>query len=171
MLTTIAVKTSSQAYIHADLRKAIKPQNHATPKTNNTIYITILIKTRDTRADHIIHGYSTVPYRARKNSLEVAWGVHVHICSRNRGPTPTCAKCLSPLNNTHIMGGCKHTAKLRTKRHNNTFLLLHQLLQNTNGGRWPIIGLDLGNKPITYFSNNNIDAEEIASPTSNLYPI
>jgi hypothetical protein len=60
-----------------------------------------------------------------------------------------------PLTNkqhTHILGDSRTTSKLRTKRHNNTFLLLHQLLQNTNGGRWPIIGLDLGNTPIRNFT-------------------
>jgi hypothetical protein len=46
---------------------------------------------------------------------------------------------------------------------------LHQLLQNTNEGRWPIIGLDLGNKLVTDFSNNIIDAKEITSP--HLQPI
>ena len=71
--------------------------------------------------------------------------MHVHRCSRKHGPTLTCTKSHSPLNNTHILGGCRSTSTLRIKRHNNTFLLLHNLLQNTNGGRWPILGLDLGN--------------------------
>jgi len=93
----------------------------------------------------------------------------VHKCSRKHGPITICRKCLSPLNNTHILGGCIHTVKLRTKRHNSTFLLLHQLLQNTNGGRWPIIGLDLGNKLVANFSKHNTDIEEMTP--SKLQPI
>jgi hypothetical protein len=56
------------------------------------------------------------------------------------------------LNSTHILGGCRTTSKLRTKKHNNTFLLLHKFLQITNGGRWPMIGVDLGNTPIKDFT-------------------
>ena len=47
--------------LHAYLRKIMKAQNHATPRTNNTIYSTILRTARESRADHIIHGYSTAP--------------------------------------------------------------------------------------------------------------
>ena len=119
--------------------------------------------------DQSIHGYSPAPFRARRVSLEVAWGVHVHRCSRKHGPTLHCTKCRSPLNNTHILGGRGHTAKLRTKRHNNTFLLLHLLLQTTNGGRWPIIGIDLGNKPVIDFSKHIPDTE--ATTLSHLPPI
>jgi len=43
------------------------------------------------------------------------------------------------------------------------------MLQNTNRGRWPIIGLDLGNKPVTKFSKHNTDNEETTSP--HLQPI
>jgi hypothetical protein len=114
--------------LYADLRKIIKAQNYATPRTTNTIYITILCKARETGADHNIHGYSTASCKARRDSLEVAWGIHVHRCSRKHGPTPTCTKCISPLNNTHVLESCKHTAKLRTKRHNGTFLFLYQML-------------------------------------------
>ena len=58
--------------IHTGLRKIIKAQNHATLCTNNTIYNTILRKARETGVDHSIHGYSTAPYKARRDSLEVA---------------------------------------------------------------------------------------------------
>ena len=86
--------------------------------------------------------------------------MHVHRCSRKHGPTLTCTKCHSPLNNTNIVGGCTTTSKLRTKRHNSTFLLLDQLLQNTNGGRWPIIRLDLGKTPINDFTTLKPDTAE-----------
>ena len=43
----------------------------------------------------------------------------------------------SSLTNTHILGGCRFTAKLRTKRHNSTFRLLLQHLQNRMGENGP----------------------------------
>jgi hypothetical protein len=53
---------------------------------------------------------------------------------------------------THILGGCRFTAKLRIKSHNSTFRVLLQLLQKSNGGRWPNICADsLGHKPVTDF--------------------
>jgi hypothetical protein len=83
----------------------------------------------------------------------VAWGVHIHRCKRKHSPSLICTKCLSPLTNTHILGGCRFTAKLRIKRHNITLRLLLQQLQKTNGGRWPVICADLAHKPVTDFSD------------------
>jgi hypothetical protein len=40
---------------------------------------------------------------------------------------------------------------LRTSRHNNTFKLLKEQLGIHNGGRWPIVSMDLGNKTIKDF--------------------
>jgi hypothetical protein len=62
-----------------------------------------------------------------------------------------CKKCNQSLTNTHLLGGCKYNAKLRISRHNNTFKLLHDLLATHNGGRWPILIMDLGNKPLRDF--------------------
>ncbi len=73
---------------------------------------------------------------------------------QKKWPNTTCLKCQSPLNNTHILGGCRHTSTLRTKRHNNTFLLLHQLLKQSNGGRCPVIGVDLRKTPVMDFSKH-----------------
>ncbi len=122
----------------------VKSQLYCNKRAHNSIYSHILKQARENGADHTIHAYSITPSRARRDALEVAWGVHVHRCNRKNGPNPTCSKCQSPLNNTHILGGCRHTSMLRTKRRNNTFLLLHQLLQKSNGGRWPVIGVNLG---------------------------
>jgi hypothetical protein len=69
-------------------------------------------------------------------------------------------KCHSPLNIARILGGCRSTSKLRIRRHNNTFLLLHKLLQTIHGGRWPIIGVDLGNTPIKDFTTLKPDIKE-----------
>jgi len=155
--------------LHTSLRKLIRKHRSTTLKTINTIYSTILQTARETGADHSIHGYSQAPYRARRDSLEVAWGVHVHICNRKNGPALTCTKCHSPLNNTDILGRCRTTSKLRTKRHNSTFLLLHKLLQNTTCGRWPIIGLDLGKTPIKDFTTLKPDTKnDTTSPLSQI---
>ena len=62
-----------------------------------------------------------------------------------------CEKCNQPLTNTHLLGGCKYNAKLSISRHNNTFKLLHNLLQAHNGGLWPILSMDLGNKQVKEF--------------------
>ena len=62
-----------------------------------------------------------------------------------------CTKCSQPLTNTHLLGGCKYIAKLRISRHNITFKLLQEQLEKHNGGRWPIVSMDLGNKTIKDF--------------------
>jgi hypothetical protein len=54
--------------------------------------------------------------------------------------------------NTHILEGCRYIAKLGIKRHNNPSRLLLQLPQNLNKGRWPIICVDMGHKPVTDFN-------------------
>ena len=138
--------------LHSTLQKLIRKHTPSNTTRHSTIYGQILHEARTTGSDHTIHAYSTAPYRARRDSLEVAWGVHVHRCRRKHNPSPICTKCQSPLTNTHILGGCRTTARLRTKRHNSTFRLLLQHLQKSNGGRWPILCADLGRKPITDFS-------------------
>jgi hypothetical protein len=60
-------------------------------------------------------------------------------------------KCNQSPTNTHLLEGCKYNAKLRTSRHNTTFKLLNDLLQTHNGGKWPILSMDLGNKPVNNF--------------------
>jgi hypothetical protein len=72
-------------------------------------------------------------------------------------------KCSSPPNNTHILGGCRFSSKLIIKIHNNTSMLLYQMLQTSDGGRWPIVGIDLGNNPTTNFNNKKIDMHDTAS--------
>ncbi len=130
--------------------------NQNTPTTHNINYNYIqqnITTRRRNGGIHTIPAHSNTPYRARRDALEVMWGVHVHRCRRKHGPSLTCTKCHSPLTNTHILGGCRFTANLRTQRHNNMFKLLHQLLQEADGGRWPIVGMDLGQKPVTHFKN------------------
>ncbi len=100
-----------------------------------------------------------ITYRARRNSLEVAWGVHIHRCKKKHSHSLICTKCQSSLTNTHILGGCRFTAKLRLKRHNSTFRLLIQHLQKSNGGRWPSLCADLGHKHVTDFSNLTPDID------------
>ena len=144
------------ADIHNGIRKLLKtkPPNPWTSTT--TTYSNILQHARNLGADHNIHAHSEAPYRARRDALRVMWGVHVHRCRRKFGPSLTCTKCRSPLTNTHILGGCRFTAKFRAQRHNSTFKLLSQLLQDTEGGRWPIVGMDMGQKPVTNFKTLQI---------------
>ena len=73
--------------LHSGLRKIIKTQNHTTLHPKHTIYSTILRRARADGGDQSIHGYSTAPYRARRGSLEVTWGVNLHRCSKKHGST------------------------------------------------------------------------------------
>ena len=152
-------------------RPTLKPtQTHPNTLTQHhdpriTIYGHILHDDRTTGSNHTIHAYSKAPYRARRDSLEVAWGVHIHRCRRKHSPSLICTKCQSPLTNTHILGGCRFTAKLRIKRHNSTFKLLIQHLQKSNGGRWPILCANMGHKSATDFSNLTPDIDPPPPPT------
>ncbi len=64
--------------LHTSLRKLVKSQTYNNRRAANTIYNNILKQARDTGADHSIHAYSTSPFKARRDALEVALGVHVH---------------------------------------------------------------------------------------------
>jgi hypothetical protein len=125
------------ADLHSSLRKIIRAHMSNTRTRQSTIYGKILNKSRAKGSDHTIHAYSTAPFHARRDSLEVAWGVHIHKCKRKHSPTLICTKCQSPLANTHILEDCRFTAKLRTKRHNSTFRFLFQYLQNRMGDDGP----------------------------------
>ena len=151
--------THNLADLHASLHKLIRKHTPNTTTSHSTTYGKILQDARTKGADHTIHAYSTAPYRARRDSLVVAWGVRIHRCKRKHSPSLVCTKCQAPLTNTHILGGCRFTAKLRIKRHNSTFRLLLQHLQKSNGGRWPILCADLGHKPITDFTSLNLDTD------------
>jgi hypothetical protein len=100
--------------IYNGTRKLIQQYTSTTIHPTTTTYGAILRQARANGSDHTIHEYSTAPYRARRDSLEVAWGAHIHRCNKKHGPQLTCTKCRSPLTNTHIIGGCRTTAKLRT---------------------------------------------------------
>jgi len=112
---------------HSSLRKLIRTHTPNTTTSHGTIYSHILKDAITTGSDNTIHAYSTSSFRARRDSLEVAWRVHIHRCKRKHNLSRICTKCQSPLTNPHILGGCIFTAKLRTKRHNSTFRLLLQL--------------------------------------------
>ena len=146
--------------LHTRTRKLIKCYTNTTVHPTSTTYGAILRQASATGSDHTIHAFCTSPYRARRDSLEVVWGVHIHGCNRKHGPHLTCTKYRSPLTNTHIVRGCMSTAKLRAKRHNGTFTLLRQRIQSTNGGRWPILGMYLGHKPIIDLKNIHIPLDD-----------
>jgi hypothetical protein len=138
--------------MHNGIRKLFKTKPPKPQSSTTTTYSNILQHARELGVDHSTHAHSDTPYMARRDALEVMWGAHVHRCCRKYGPSLTCTKCQSPLINTHILGGCRFTAKLCTRRHNSTFKHLHQLLQNTDGGRWPVVGMHMGHKPVTDFN-------------------
>jgi hypothetical protein len=101
------------ADLHSSLHSLIRTHAPNTTTLHITIYGQILHDARTTGLDRTIHAYSAAPYRARRDSLEVAWGVHINRCKRKHSPSLICTKCQSPLTNTHILGGCRFTAKIR----------------------------------------------------------
>ena len=118
-----------------------------------SLYGSLLQQSRINGADHSIHAYSTSGFRQRREALEVAWGAHKYrlLTKANKHRFPSCSKCGRKLTHTHMLGGCPATQNARTRRHNSTFTLLHQLLLKENGGRWPIIAMDLGKQPVKDF--------------------
>ena len=60
------------ADLHSRLRKIIRAHTSNTMTRHSTIYGKILNEARTKGSDHTIHAYSTAPFRARRNSLEVA---------------------------------------------------------------------------------------------------
>ncbi len=92
--------------LHSGLYKLIRTHTPNTKTRSGTIYGKILQDARSTGSDNTIHAYSTAPYRARRDSLEVALGVHMHICKKKNSQSLICTKCQSQITNTHILGGC-----------------------------------------------------------------
>jgi hypothetical protein len=81
------------------------------------------------------------------------WSFHIHRCRRKHGPSLTYTECPSPLTSTHMLGGCRLISNFRTQRHNSTIPLLHLVLRKYDGGRWSILGVNLGQKSVTDFKN------------------
>ena len=122
--------------------------------TSDTRYGGLLATARHQGADHTIYAYSTSGYRQRRDAMEVAWGSHKYrlMTKAHKRRFPTCAKCGHKLTHSHLLGGCFSTSRLRISRHHSTFTLLHQLLTQENGGRWPILAMDLGIQPTRDFN-------------------
>jgi hypothetical protein len=99
-----STQTTKIADIPKEIRKLLKTKPPIPRTSTTTTYNSILQHARDLGADHNIHAHSEAPYRARRDALEVMWGVHAHRCHREFGPSLTCTKCLSSLTNTHILG-------------------------------------------------------------------
>ena len=112
-----------------------------------TLYGDLLTQSRLQGAEHTMHAYSTSGFRQRRDAMEVAWaGAHKFrlVNKSHRRRFPTCVKYGQKLAHSHLLGGCQSTAKLNISRHHSTFKLLHRLLTQENGGRWPILAMDLG---------------------------
>jgi hypothetical protein len=126
--------------------------------TNKMVTITrvfgrLLKEARGTGTNFSIQAFSQSPYKSKRDAYEVAWRSHVYQCKKrhnSQGPM-ICTKCSQPLNNTYLLGGCEYNAKLCTSIHKCTFKLLQDQLEKHNGGRWPIVRLNLGNKTIKDF--------------------
>ena len=136
---------------------------------STTLYGDLLSKSRSHGADHSIHAYSTSSFRQRRDAMEVAWGAHKYrlMTKAHKHRFPTCAKCGQKLTHSHLLGGCRTTSKLKISRHHSTFKLLHQLLDQENGGRWPILAMDLGRQATRDFVQQLEDCrvEIITLPT------
>jgi ribonuclease HI len=81
------------ADLHSSLHKLIRTHTSNITRSHDTIYSQILNEARITGSDHTIHAYSTTPFRARRDSLEVTWEVHIHRCKRKDSPSLICSKC------------------------------------------------------------------------------
>jgi len=80
------------ADLHSSLHKLIRTHTSNNTTRRSTAYGQILHDARTRGSDHTIHAYSTTPYRARRDSLEVAWGVHIHRCKRKHSQSLICTK-------------------------------------------------------------------------------
>jgi len=85
--------------LHSSLCKLIKTRTSNSMTNPSNIYGNNLHKARDSGADHTSHACPNAPYRARRDSLEVTRGVHIHRCRRKYGPSLICTKRQSPLSN------------------------------------------------------------------------
>ena len=138
--------------LRAEPAKRYKEATLASVPTTS-LYGSLLQQSRINGADHSIHAYSTSGFRQRREALEVAWGAHKYrlLTKANKHRFPSCSKCGRKLTHTHMLGDGPATQNARTRRHNSTFTLLHQLLLRENGGRWPVIAMDLGKQPVKDF--------------------
>jgi ribonuclease HI len=88
------------ANLHSSLHKLIRTHTPNTTTRHSTIYGQILHDAITTGSDHTIHAFSTSPYRARRDSLEVAWRIHIHICKQSIAH-PSYASNANPHSQTH----------------------------------------------------------------------
>ena len=98
------LKTDARAYA----KRATIAQNQPT-----TLFGRLLCNAKTQGADYSIHAYSRSAYIDRRNSLEVAWGVHRYRLQPKFGKHQPllCGKCQQKLTNTHILGGCYSTSR------------------------------------------------------------
>ena len=146
------------------INKLIRAHRPGTLSYNHTTHGEQLRRAVTQGADFSIHTKSQSPYINRRDAMEIAWGSAKSRLYKGK-VIPLCRHCLIRLTNSHLAGDCPTKQRLRTDRHNSTFLLLHELLQESNGGRWPILAMDLGRKPIKDFEATPV-AEIIRHTTS-----
>ena len=110
-----------------------------------------LREAQSTGTDLTIHAYSKSNFSQRANALEVGWGTYYNKFRYKlpKGQPLICRHCQQQISNAHITGDCPGLQNLRTDRHNSTFKILSQYLDNTED---PILTTDLGAKVIRDFS-------------------
>ena len=100
------------------------------------------------------HSRSLSTNRQMNYALEIAWGVHnTRLRAGNKKPRGPllCRVCKKYLSNSHLAGDCHVHQNMRTRRHNSAFTLLKKLVESSEGGRWPTITSDLGQRPVHDF--------------------
>ena len=150
------------------INKLINTHRPGATSHNHTVHGEQLRKAKTLGADFSIHARSQSSYINKRDAMEIAWGSAKNRLYKGKA-IPLCRHCLIRLTNSHLAGDCPTKRRLRTDRHNSTFLHLHELLQESSGGRWPIIAMDLGRKPIKDFDAASI-LDILKQPTSAATP-
>ena len=65
------------ADLHSSIRKLIRTHTSNPTTSHGTIYSQILHKARTSGSNSTIYACSTSHFRARRDSFEMAWGVHI----------------------------------------------------------------------------------------------
>ena len=137
-----------------DLKDAVKPLAQKAIQTQTT-FGTLLREAIAQGAVFSVQPASAATHKQRRLAYEIAWGVHAHRLKRlvPQHQHAHCRKCgrILTSTNSHMVAGCGTHTRLRTARHHSTFTLLVESLQHSDGGRWPLLAMDLGTGPIKDF--------------------
>ena len=152
--------------LKTDIRKITRLHPQATAY-KESYFGKLLCDSQAKGADYSIHAHSRSSFKNRTNSLQIAWGTYrnkyKHLQKKsNPDMHLRCKQCGKFLTNSHLAGNCPSLERLRMSRHHSTFTLFEDILAQSNVGRWPIISMDLGNKPSRNFET--LLSAEISKP-------